>query len=159
MTADEIKRAYSMTEIIERYGHKINRSRMMRCPFHQDHDASMKVYASSYHCFGCGADGDIFSFVQHELQCDFKQAFYELGGTYSNDHRDQAIARYNAQKAKETAETRRRIQKEKEAEQFKRLHEAHDELAAAEQDSDAMWDAVEKSADAWLRLQNMEGSD
>jgi DNA primase len=36
------------------------------CPFHQEKTPSMSVHASRqfFHCFGCGASGDVFSFVQ-----------------------------------------------------------------------------------------------
>lgn len=83
MTKDEIKNRYSMREIAQRYGYQINRAGFISCPFHQgDRHASMKIYPDSYYCFGCGAGGDVFSFVQRMEQCDFKTAFYSLGGTY-----------------------------------------------------------------------------
>ena len=36
------------------------------CPFHNEKTASFSVHATRqfYHCFGCGASGDVFSFVQ-----------------------------------------------------------------------------------------------
>jgi DNA primase len=36
------------------------------CPFHGEKTASFSVHATRqfYHCFGCGASGDVFSFVQ-----------------------------------------------------------------------------------------------
>lgn len=42
----------------EKYGLKVKRSGMCRCPFHDDHEPSMKV-DTRFHCFGCGADGDV----------------------------------------------------------------------------------------------------
>jgi DNA primase len=37
-----------------------------RCPFHDDHSPSFRVYADEarFHCFGCGASGDVFAFLQ-----------------------------------------------------------------------------------------------
>ena len=44
------------------YGLKVLRNGMCRCPFHDDHTPSLKV-DERYHCFGCGADGDVISFT------------------------------------------------------------------------------------------------
>lgn len=83
MTSEEIKQYYSMREIAERYGIRIKRDGMCSCPFHgADRHASMKIYKDSFHCFACGANGDLFSFIQRMDNCDFKTAFISLGGDY-----------------------------------------------------------------------------
>lgn len=116
MTVDEIKQSHSMREIVEAYGVSINRAGFCSCPFHKgDHTASMKIYKDSYHCFGCGANGDIFSFVQGMEHCDFKTAFYSLGGTYEKPTKASEIALYHAQKAKE----KRQREKAKLKEEFR----------------------------------------
>lgn len=46
----------------ERIGMEIDRNGMVLCPFHGDRNPSMKV-DSRYHCFACGADGDVIDFV------------------------------------------------------------------------------------------------
>ena len=105
MTVDEIKQTHSMKEIVEQYGLQINRSGFCNCPFHKgDHTASLKVYKDSYHCFGCGASGDIFTFIQQMDHCDFKTAFYSLGGTYEKPSTASRLAIYRLKKAKETRE-------------------------------------------------------
>lgn len=83
MTADEIKSTYSMREIVERYGFHPNRAGFISCPFHQgDKTPSLKIYEKDYHCHACGANGDIFTFVQEIEGISFKEAFRSLGGTY-----------------------------------------------------------------------------
>ena len=42
----------------ERYGLHVSRNGMVRCPFHNDTNPSMKLYDDHYHCFGCQATGD-----------------------------------------------------------------------------------------------------
>ena len=103
MTVDEIKSTYSMRDIVERYGFHPNKAGFIPCPFHKERTASMKIFKDSYCCFGeCGETGDIFTFVQKMDNCDFKTAFYSLGGTYQKPTTSSKIAVYKAKKAKET---------------------------------------------------------
>lgn len=83
MTVDEIKETTSMRDILALYGLHPNRAGMIRCPFHAgDREPSLKVYEKDYHCFGCGAHGDIFDFVQRMDGLTFREAFENLGGRY-----------------------------------------------------------------------------
>ena len=47
------------------------------CPFHNEKTPSFFVSPSrgSFYCFGCGAKGDIFSFVEEMEGLDFRGAF------------------------------------------------------------------------------------
>lgn len=102
MTSDELKQSISMREIVERYGIRIDRNGFCCCPFHKEKTGSMKIYKDSYNCFGCGANGDIFSFVMGMENCDFKTAYKALGGSYKqqSDHQ-RKIYHYHLQKRKE----------------------------------------------------------
>lgn len=82
MTKDEIKQSISMTEVLERYGLHPNQEGFIRCPFHKEKTASMKIYKDSFYCFGCGSGGDIFKFVMLMDGISFKDAFISLGGEY-----------------------------------------------------------------------------
>ena len=85
MTREEIKDMYSMRDILARYGLYPNRAGMIHCPFHQgDREPSLKVYEKDYHCFGCGAHGDIFDFIQRMDSLTFREAFESLGGSYEH---------------------------------------------------------------------------
>ena len=46
------------------------------CPFHNEKTASFSVHATRqfFHCFGCGASGDVFSFVQKIENVTFPEA-------------------------------------------------------------------------------------
>lgn len=103
MTVEEIKQQYSMREIVERYGIKVNRAGFCSCCFHNgDRTPSMKIYKRDYHCHACGANGDIFSFVMGMEHCDFKTAYKALGGSYKakTDH-ERKLYHYHLQKRKE----------------------------------------------------------
>lgn len=51
-----------------------------KCPFHNEKTPSFYISPerNSYYCFGCGAKGDIFSFVEHFEGTDFKGALKML---------------------------------------------------------------------------------
>ncbi len=108
MTKSEIVQQVSMREVVENYGFKANRAGFISCPFHKgDHTASMKIYDKSFHCFGCGVNGDIFSFVQKMDNCDFKTAFYSLGGTYQKQTDASKLALHHLKKEREKKEKRK----------------------------------------------------
>jgi DNA primase len=50
------------------------------CPFHDDHSPSMCVvpHKQIYHCFSCGAGGDVFSFVMNYHKMSFREALEHL---------------------------------------------------------------------------------
>jgi DNA primase len=120
MTVEEIKSQYSMADIVTKYGYKISRAGFISCPFHKgDRTASMKIYKDSFHCFGCGASGDIFGFVQMHDNCDFKSAFYSLGGGYAKRDFKADMGLYRLRKAKEKAEREKaRLIKERQLRTF-----------------------------------------
>jgi hypothetical protein len=51
------------------------------CPFHEDTNPSFSVNLESglYHCFGCQAGGDVFSFYQNLKGVPFQTAFQDIG--------------------------------------------------------------------------------
>jgi DNA primase len=116
MNSEEIKQQYSMKDIVEQYGFKVNRMGFINCPFHKgDRGASLKVYQDSFHCFGCGKNGDIFTFVQLMDSVDFKTAFQSLGGTYEKPTFSSQLSIYRAKKKKEErARASEKLRKRKE---------------------------------------------
>src|SRR4051812_16400617 len=78
----EIKRRLSIEDVI---GESVKLSRAGRnvkglCPFHSEKSPSFVVYPQdgSYHCFGCGANGDALSFVMKTDGLDFRGALEKL---------------------------------------------------------------------------------
>ena len=59
---DAVKQSVTTRQAAEIYGVKVRRNNMASCPFHNDRIPSMKV-DKRFHCFGCGADGDVIDFV------------------------------------------------------------------------------------------------
>src|SRR5687767_14199053 len=67
------------------------------CPFHSEKTPSFVVYPKngSYHCFGCGVSGDIFSFVMATEGLDFRGALEKLArraGVEIKPRNDQVVA-------------------------------------------------------------------
>lgn len=110
MTVEEIKQNYSMRDILARYSiFNTDRKGFICCPFHKEKTPSMHIKERTFNCYGCGASGDVFVFVQKMENCSFKDAFLSLGGTYENVEED-----FSAKIRLETAkrEQQKRIQAE-----------------------------------------------
>ena len=101
---DDIKRDHPMPEVVRRYGIEMNRVGFCRWPFHTEKTASMKIYAQSFYCFGCGAGGDVIDFVRLYERCDFKTAFRMLGGEFDSHTKKHALSAYKRDADKRTRE-------------------------------------------------------
>ncbi|MCR5778073.1 MAG: hypothetical protein K6G84_11765, partial [Lachnospiraceae bacterium] len=88
----EVKAQIGADTVIRDYGIKIGRNGMACCPFHPDKNPSMKVDEKHYHCFGCGAHGDIVNFVAK--YCGLSQ--YEAAKKIISDYNLPIDAEYTA---------------------------------------------------------------
>jgi len=81
-TVEEIKARIPIEELIGSYVkiEKSGRAFKARCPFHNEKTPSFFISPDrgGYYCFGCGAKGDIFSFVEQFEGLDFKGALKVL---------------------------------------------------------------------------------
>lgn len=94
MDSREIKESRSMRDVLQRYGLQPSRKGFISCPFHgEDKHPSLKIYEKDFHCFSCGANGDIFEFVMRMEDVSFKEAFQILGGQYQGSSRKLAAIR------------------------------------------------------------------
>lgn len=60
--ARTVRQQVSMSAIVDRYiGGRSGK--YIACPFHAEQTPSMRLYDDTYHCFGCGAHGDVTDFV------------------------------------------------------------------------------------------------
>ena len=70
---EAIKQSVTTRQAAERYGVRVERNGMCRCPFHDDSTPSMKL-DRRYYCFGCGATGDVIDFVSRLRGIGSKEA-------------------------------------------------------------------------------------
>ena len=79
---EEIKKRIPIEELLASYVklEKSGKSFKARCPFHNEKSPSFFVSPErgGYYCFGCGAKGDIFSFVEQFEGLDFRGALKVL---------------------------------------------------------------------------------
>lgn len=101
---EEVKLNNPMPEVVRRYGIEINRAGFCRCPFHNEKTASMKIYPTSFFCYGCGVGGDVIDFVRLYERCDFKTAFRMLGGEFDSHTKKHALSAYKRDADKRTRE-------------------------------------------------------
>jgi len=66
------------------------------CPFHDEKTPSFSVRPALgvWHCFGCGLGGDVFGYVEHQENVDFRDAVELLADKYHIElHYDQSNAK------------------------------------------------------------------
>ena len=88
-----------------RYGVKIGKGGMACCPFHSDSDPSMKI-DHRFHCFGCGADGDVIGFTARLFGISSLKAAIRLADDFGISYKKQQPGRM--QKRKKTNKGRPR---------------------------------------------------
>jgi DNA primase len=81
-TINDIRQASDIVDIISEYVQlkKQGRNYSGLCPFHGENTPSFSVSTDKqvYHCFGCGAGGDIFSFLMEMEGLSFQEAAIKL---------------------------------------------------------------------------------
>ena len=83
---ETVKQTVTTRQAAERYGLSVNQSGMTRCPFHEDHNPSMKV-DDRFYCFGCGASGDVIDFTARLFGISLKDATEKLAEDFGINSR------------------------------------------------------------------------
>lgn len=78
---EAVKQSVTTRQAAESYGIKIRRNGMACCIFHEDRTPSMKV-DKRFHCFGCGADGDVIDFTAQLFGLGVKPAAEKLAADF-----------------------------------------------------------------------------
>ena len=103
---EAVKQSVSTRDAAAFYGIEVKRNGMACCPFHDDKNPSMKV-DQRFHCFGCGADGDVIDFTAKLFDLSPKEAAEKLAQDFGLIYNSQAPPR------------RRYVRQKTEAQQFR----------------------------------------
>lgn len=83
---DHVQAAVDMVELVGQYTQlrKTGSNYSGRCPFHEERTPSFSVnpVEKLFYCFGCGAGGNVFGFVQQKENLDFAAAVEYLADRY-----------------------------------------------------------------------------
>src|SRR3989442_12929060 len=84
---EEVKAAVDMVAVVSARTplRKTGGRYLGRCPFHEERTPSFSVNAADklYYCFGCGAKGDLITFVRETEQLDFTGAIEWLARRFN----------------------------------------------------------------------------
>lgn len=79
---NQVRAAVDIVDVVGEYVQlrKSGRAFLGLCPFHSEKTPSFNVNAERqfFHCFGCGAGGDVFSFLMKLEQLTFPEAVHRL---------------------------------------------------------------------------------
>ena len=101
-----VKQSVTAREAAELYGIAVGRGGMACCPFHDDRHPSMKV-DTRFHCFGCGADGDVIDFTARLYDLSSKEAAEKLAQDFGLAYDSKAPIRRNYARQKSEAQVRK----------------------------------------------------
>jgi DNA primase len=86
-SVEEVKAAADIVAVVSERTQlrKAGARYMGRCPFHEERTPSFSVNAVDkfYYCFGCGAKGDLITFVRETEQLDFAGAIESLADRFN----------------------------------------------------------------------------
>lgn len=158
--AATIKSLLPMPEVALRYGYEPNRSGFIHCPFHKDDTPSLKLYpeAGGWHCFGCGAGGDVIDFTRNLFNLSLPAAIVRLNADFGLNLSDErpdpaameAYRRAKAEKERELSGYRAEYQRR--TLEYRRLWAARRDKAPA-----GPWEDFDPEyAEACRRLDGLE---
>ena len=79
---ETVKTAVNAREAAQLYGVAVNRCGMALCPFHNDHHPSLLVADDHYHCFACGAHGDVIDLAANLFGLSLYDAARKLAADF-----------------------------------------------------------------------------
>ena len=168
----DIKERVPMQALLERYGIQLDRKGKALCPFHKEKTPSFGLYGQRFHCFGCGASGDIFDFVMMQEGISLPAAMEKIDTLFGLGLQGRKMTvrqRQNLREEERRRKAARKIEEKKEEKWKSAYFECADRFREAEKDvadlspktmeeplSDAFADAVSRLFYAEIEMEEME---
>ena len=106
---EEVRSRSDIVDVISQYVklHKRGSNYVGLCPFHNEKTGSFTVSASKqmYYCFGCGAGGNVITFLMNYENATFPEVLQELADRAGVELPKQEVSR----EAKQQADKRTRL--------------------------------------------------
>lgn len=123
-----------MQEAAQHYGITVDRRGFACCPFHEEKTASLKLYDTSFYCFGCGTGGDVITFVAKLYGISNAQAALRINEDFGLRLTDKSSPQARSEYLRKKAEKERELKQFREdylakCDEFKSLNK---ELQTAE---------------------------
>ena len=107
-----VKENVDLREAAERYGIDVNRYGKALCPFHNDRHPSLLVADDHYHCFACGAHGDVIDFAANFFDLPLYEAAQRLAADFGIDT-DRTPTKEILEKRRQKTEAQQLIENER----------------------------------------------
>ena len=78
MMAEKIRDTITIPMVLSQYGYQTSSRRRIPCPIHQGKDPNFCYTDKVYHCWSCGAKGDVISLVMTLFGLSFQPAMMKL---------------------------------------------------------------------------------
>ena len=154
MTAEKITEQVTVPMALSRYGYPTSQRRRIPCPLHSGKDPNFCYTDRVFHCWTCGAKGNVISLVMQLFGLSFRQALMKLNTDFclglsahkpSMRERQQMMENRKVQKAYEEWQgEKKRL--------YRGLSAYHRELwrriASGQTDEDIVM--LQKEIEAWL---------
>jgi DNA primase len=102
-----IKAANDLVQVMSDYAppQRAGHDYVVCCPFHQERTPSCHLYVGqqTYHCFGCGAHGDVISLIREKEGLDFADAVELLARRSGLEVRFERVGRSSLQRGERDA--------------------------------------------------------
>jgi len=89
MEIPDIKQRLPIATVLQHYGINMDQNKQINCPFHDDDTPSCRIYpkTNTFHCFSCGATGDVIEFIEKHEQCSKHEALLRATALVENGER------------------------------------------------------------------------